>query len=218
MRKNFSTGVLIAIGLVLATALVFAARLGKSAAATDKQAVATANRLFETARYAESARVLEQLVDQGIRDSAVYYNLGNAYLMQGDAIRALANYEQATRLAPRDKDIRANLALAQQQVQTISEQDSGGFLLRFARLTSSWVSVDEAPILLIGLWFGFGYLLFASRLARLPARRTGLRLAALVSFVCVLLLGLSYGSRVYLDRTPPDRIQIPAAMANIDTQ
>ena len=57
----------------------------------DQDAVAAANRLFQTGNYADTTRIYEQLLAQGVEDSTVYYNLGNAYYRQGDLGRAILN-------------------------------------------------------------------------------------------------------------------------------
>ena len=75
-----------------------------------------ANALYEAGDYAGAIETYQQIIDGGIQHSSVYYNLGNAYYKSGDLGRAVLNYERARRLAPRDEDIRANLAFARAQV------------------------------------------------------------------------------------------------------
>ena len=48
--------------------------------------------------------------------AALQYNLGNCHYKMGDVPRAILHYERASRLAPGDPDILANLELARQQV------------------------------------------------------------------------------------------------------
>ena len=51
------------------------------------------------------------LVDEGTVDAALFYNLGTAYAETGDVGRATWMLLLARRLAPRDRDIRANLGI-----------------------------------------------------------------------------------------------------------
>lgn len=74
--------------------------------------MAKANALYESGDYASAVETYRQIIDSSMKHSAVYYNLGNAYYKSGDLGRAVLNYERARRLAPRDEDIRANLAFA----------------------------------------------------------------------------------------------------------
>jgi tetratricopeptide (TPR) repeat protein len=45
----------------------------------------------------------------GVHDPVLFYNLGNAYARQGELGRAILYYLRAQRLAPRDRDVQANL-------------------------------------------------------------------------------------------------------------
>jgi tetratricopeptide (TPR) repeat protein len=72
--------------------------------------------LFNSARtpeeFRESAYVLESMVDDGFRNGAVYYNLGNAYYRAGEFGRAILNYRKAKPFRPRDPLLEANLQQA----------------------------------------------------------------------------------------------------------
>jgi len=64
-----------------------------------------------------SARAgFEALLKTGVRNGAVYYNLGNCYYKQGEVGRAVANYRRALMLSPRDVDTRFNLDLLRSEV------------------------------------------------------------------------------------------------------
>ena len=66
--------------------------------------------------YARSAAAFEALVADGVRNPAIYYNLGNAYYRLGDVGRSVLNYRRAERLDPGDAGITSNLRLARQRV------------------------------------------------------------------------------------------------------
>lgn len=83
---------------------------GRSCLAAELPAWFTqANELYEAGRFAEAAALYEQGIAQGYDGPDVLYNLGNAYARQHQLGKALAAYEAARRLAPRDPDIRYNL-------------------------------------------------------------------------------------------------------------
>ncbi|MFH1686783.1 MAG: tetratricopeptide repeat protein [bacterium] len=73
-----------------------------------------ANRLYEDKDYASAVQLYQSILDQGMESDALYFNLGNAYFKAGDLGRAVLNYKLASRLAPDNEDIRANLEFAQQ--------------------------------------------------------------------------------------------------------
>jgi len=62
--------------------------------------------------FRESARLLETLLADGFCNSAVYYNLGNAYFRAGEFGRAILNYRKAKPYRPRDPLLEANLQQA----------------------------------------------------------------------------------------------------------
>ena len=71
----------------------------------------SADALYQSGQYQQAAEKYEQIVDS-IQNSAVYYNLGNAYFRLGNRGKAILNYERAKRLMPRDKDTNFNLKVA----------------------------------------------------------------------------------------------------------
>jgi len=127
------------VGLILVMALV--------AVASGEQDTGEINTLFDQAcDFYEagdlvSARAgFEALLSMGVRNGAVYYNLGNCYYKQGEVGRAVANYRRALMLAPRDEDIRINLDLLRSAVgtrDTTSAFGAGGIAQAPLRLASA---------------------------------------------------------------------------------
>ena len=58
----------------------------------------------------------EGLIDGGVRNGKLYYNLGNAHFRINDLSRAILNYRRALRLAPGNSRIRENLKYARSKV------------------------------------------------------------------------------------------------------
>jgi hypothetical protein len=67
-----------------------------------------AERLYETAILCYK----KIINDGGIKNSKLYYNLGNAYFLKEDIGRAILNYRRAERLNKSDANIRKNLSFA----------------------------------------------------------------------------------------------------------
>lgn len=59
--------------------------------------------------YNASIRLLEQLAQENVIESVVYFNLANAYYRRGELGPAIANYERALQLEPGMDDARDNL-------------------------------------------------------------------------------------------------------------
>ena len=68
--------------------------------------------------YQESIVRFEKIVSAGnVRNGKLFYNLANAYLLQGDVGRSILNYRRAERLTPEDRNLQGNLAFARNQVR-----------------------------------------------------------------------------------------------------
>jgi hypothetical protein len=81
------------------------------------EAFDNANKLYEQGKFADAAAGFESLVRSGKISQAIYFNWGNALFKSGQIGRAIAAYELARRMSPRDPDLRANLQFARNQVQ-----------------------------------------------------------------------------------------------------
>jgi tetratricopeptide (TPR) repeat protein len=178
----------IALAGLLLTGLLIAAGLTMYAdSPADTGAMMASNELYDAGRYAESAQVYEQIVDQGYQDSALYYNLGNAYYKQGDLGRAILNYVRAERLAPRDADVRANLELARAQTIDLLGPAERSLPARLAAAVQSRLTTNELAAATLALWFLLT-LPLAIALFGKPGglRRASAQVAAVLGLVLVL--------------------------------
>ena len=136
--------------------------LAKSSS-TASDTMLTANQLYETGQFDLAAQAYQQLVDQGYTDSALYYNLGNAYFKQGEYGRSILNYRRAEQLAPRDTDIDLNLSLARAQVvdQLAEAGDSPGPIGTLAAASQSLFTLNELAVIALIIWILFVFLAIA---------------------------------------------------------
>ena len=67
---------------------------------------------YDDGRYAEAVMLYSKLLDRGVSNHEVHYNLANAYFKDSDLSHAVWHYRKAWHDAPRDPDIRANLHFA----------------------------------------------------------------------------------------------------------
>jgi hypothetical protein len=167
----------------------------------------TANQLYETEQYAGAVAAYEQLVKQGVQDSALFYNLGNAYFKQGDVGRAILNYNRAARLAPRDADIQANRELARAQAVDKYDQDNRGLLATISQALAR-LTLNEVAGLSLALWLLLGLLIFRWR--GHGRFRESLPYLAGITAVLALLAGFALGGRVYVETTRPEAVVVAA--------
>ena len=68
-----------------------------------------ANEHYANSQYEEASGLYQELVDRGIKNGYLFYNLGNAYLRLGEIGPAILNYVRAKQFLPRDEALTANL-------------------------------------------------------------------------------------------------------------
>ncbi len=113
---------------------------------TSAQTLARANQLYENGQAQDAAQLYTQLINQGINSSIVYFNLGNALMQNGDYAKAIAAYEQAKTLEPRDEAISANLERAHTQLSNVPPSPD------FVEMALNFFSVNELAAGTLILW------------------------------------------------------------------
>ena len=120
---------------------------------------ARANAEYAAQHYQAATDGYEALVRAGQRNSALFYNLGNAWYRRGDHARAILNYERALALDPQHAEARANLQLVRDQARALelAPQKLERFLLSIDPTTYLWLAVA-------GFWIGlFALAMFVFR-------------------------------------------------------
>jgi len=74
-----------------------------------------ANESYKDENYTEAISLYEQLITEGVVDTVVFYNLGNAYFRSNRLGPAIANYERALQIDPNFNSARQNLRLCIEQ-------------------------------------------------------------------------------------------------------
>ncbi|MGB3713463.1 MAG: tetratricopeptide repeat protein [Candidatus Promineifilaceae bacterium] len=200
-------------GILLLLILIVGMNFLMPQSTANIDAVQTANQLYDNDNLVEAIEIYEQLKAQGVHDSVVFYNLGNAYYRSGDLGRALTNYSRAAQLEPRDPDIKANLNLARSQISEPFIEDDPGFAGVLSRITDGWLSVNEAAMIALSLWFMAGLLFIGMRYTQDRDTRAGLQYAALLVILLLLLTGLSLSSRLYVEQTHPEGVVVVPTIA-----
>jgi tetratricopeptide (TPR) repeat protein len=76
-----------------------------------------ANTAYEEGAYPQAVRLYQQLLAADVENGHLHYNLGNAYLRNGELGRAIASYRRAEAFRPRDQDVQANLSFARKSTK-----------------------------------------------------------------------------------------------------
>ena len=72
----------------------------------------SAGEAYRSGDFASAVRLYEAIVDAGISNGELYYNLGNSFLKNSQVGKAIASYRRAELYMPRDEDLQTNLAYA----------------------------------------------------------------------------------------------------------
>ena len=184
MIRRFS----LTMGLIVAIAVFAALTSGVLAQEPSAQdMMAEANQQFERGEYAEAAQQYEALVGLGYRDPAVYFNLGNAYLEDGDLGRAVLNYLRAEELSPRDPDIIANLDLARGRTVDQLQAEGDSLVASVADFGRRWATTAEFAIVALLLWAVAGIAVSALIFRPAIRGRNIIRGGAAAAFVVMLI-------------------------------
>jgi tetratricopeptide (TPR) repeat protein len=102
-------------------ALVCAGNVFAAGVATDFSA---ANKFYAEGKFSDAANGYEKILASGTSSPNLLFNCGNAEFKSGNLGKAIAAFRRAELLAPRDSEIRANLAFVRNQVQGATVRES----------------------------------------------------------------------------------------------
>lgn len=175
----------------------------KSASLTNEQAeilLDEANELYKHAYEAfesapaeskdhagRSSQKYQLLVDSGIRNSRLYFNLANAYHLGGQRGRAIANYHRAVNLDPTNRTYRANLESVLSSIKSVNSQNAapGNLINTVARINQAvnrFVSPATIGQVAIIAWTAL-WSVIAARLLRISVPWKSLATASAFLFV-----------------------------------
>ena len=193
---------LLLLGIVLALATAPAAAqpvAGPNPGGDPARLLAEANQAYTAEDHDLAVELYRDAVALGADDAVLHYNLGNAHARRGELGHAIASYLRAQRLAPRDRDIRGNLAWVRSHTRDL-ELAGGGLPPVVAQLdrAAHLLSLDEwAWVVLVLAWTLAGLVAWSWRRGWMTAveRRSIIAAAALL-----ILTGVVAATRWYEER------------------
>jgi len=164
-------------------ALAFAGNIFAADVAAD---FTSANQLYAKGKFAEAAVTYDKILQTGAVSPTLLFNYGNAEFKAGHLGKAIAAYRHAEQLAPRDAELRANLAFVRNQVQGVTQRES---------FWQNWVStltLNEGAVL-TAILFWLTLALFIARQIRpalVPRLKTATWIFIALTFFSGTVLGL----------------------------
>lgn len=110
-----------------------------------------ANQVYDQGDYEKAITGYQELVAMRAAGSAVHFNLGNAYLRNGELGRAIAELRRSHNLEPRDGDIQANLAFARQSARDAIAPPEASPVLSTLLFWHYGLNRSELAAILVGL-------------------------------------------------------------------
>jgi hypothetical protein len=153
-----------------------------------------ARRLYEQARDG-----FESLVDDGVENGRLLYNLGNTYVRLGQIGQAIACYRRAERLIPGDPQLAENLRFARSLRQDQISPPATAAALRSLFFWHYGTPLALRSTLALAAFAAFWALMAARLFVR--ARHAALVWSARAVAVLTLTLACSVGLELYEQRT-----------------
>ena len=140
--------------------------------------------------YARAVSGYQTLVEAGVRDSDVFFNLATSFAQSGDYPRAILNYERALQVRPNDDRTRQNLRNAERALEeSRAEREGEATIQRSASISEAmYGSFTESALAYVLLVSNFCF--FACLAWGWVSRRRSTWLVISVT-AAGLLLGLS---------------------------
>ncbi len=156
----------------------------------------TANQLYEEGKYEEAISEYRQIIDSGIENGYVYYNLGNAYFQTKQLGQAILSYERAGRLIPRDEDVKSNLEYIRLLTVDKIEAPQPGWISHLFTGLLNLFSLAEVTILAWILYVLFVSAVIVFVLTRSGRVREYLMHAGAAVLVLFVLSGISLSLKI----------------------
>lgn len=109
----------------------------------------TANQLYREGKFKEASEQYLGLLKYDPRSASVLYNLGNCYFRLGEKGRAVHAYESALANAPRNQDIRSNLAYVRSTLEYRMDDKRSGYVKTGEEILS-YLTLDESLLIFLG--------------------------------------------------------------------
>jgi len=192
---------LLAMSVSLAVTIPVAAQdlppaMGAAPGADPARLMAEGNQAYTDGDLDLAVRRYREAQALGADDATLHYNLGNAHARAGELGRAIVSYLRSLRLAPRDRDTRANLAWVRSHTRDL-ELAGGGLPPVIVQLDAAAhsLSLDEwATLLVVLCWLTAGLVAWSWHRGWLAA---GLRRGLLVAGGLLLAVAVVTATRWY---------------------
>ena len=151
-----------------------------------------ANSAYEAGQFDQAIDLYQQILADGHDNGHVHYNLGNAFLRNGELGQAIASYRRSLSFQPRGQDIQANLEFARKSRKDAIEPPTPGAAQKTLFFWHYALSRAELGVLVVVLNALFWSVLIL-RIFRLGSE--ALRWITMILLILLLITGGSLAIR-----------------------
>ncbi len=163
--------------IVLGLATMVLAGCHPSGKADPSDTFNKANAAYKKGDYKGAIKLYQEITAAGLASEALYYNLGNAFVKDGQLGHAVVAYERAARLYPRDSDLKANIAFARGMIDPPEPEGvKSGIFIHLKEVT-----LNEIVMILVVVGLGVSALFLAGLFLQWRFRKTALLMALLTA-------------------------------------
>jgi len=111
------------------------------------------NEYYDQGEFQKAIDIYQKIIQAGLNNSKVYYNLGNAYFRNQELGNAILNYRRAERLDPRDEDIKANIEYVKLYTLDKIQVENINIFSTILKSILNQATLDEWTIFVSGIYF-----------------------------------------------------------------
>ena len=141
-----------------------------------------ANKALIAENYNDAIVKYESILKDGYMSAELYYNLGNAYYRSEQLGKSIWAYSNALDIAPRNRDVAHNLAIANAQIVDRIEMPKSFIFITFYRLLKSIMTTHE--------WILFGSFLIFIKSIHFSVMKFGLFGGKMYKMTSTILISL----------------------------
>ncbi|NIN01734.1 MAG: tetratricopeptide repeat protein [candidate division Zixibacteria bacterium] len=166
------------------------------------------NESYEEGKFDEAIEEYENILNLGVKNFRVFYNLGNAYFRQNELGKSILNYRRALVLEPRDEDAQANLSFAKLfTLDKVEERKINPLSNMLHSFLDLW-SVDEFAMLASSFYtltMALGILML------FKGSKRYVKMGFVAFLILMVVLGSSLFAKVYFESLDYGVVVVPEA-------
>jgi tetratricopeptide (TPR) repeat protein len=185
---------------MLVLGMLFALQTGHAQFGETLEVVSQANRAYAAEDFETAIALYEGLLNEGVTDAMVHFNLATIYDQSGQIGLALLNYRRAQQQTPRDSELSVRISEIQNNRLNLQVEETV-IVDRLGTLVSPVMTTTEFTVVgfvLWLIWFGLG----TFSVMRLNMR-IALRPVLIVFSVVMLAIVVLLGCRLYIEAYRP---------------